>query len=490
MNLSKNNSFNSSKNSAYDQSSFLRKVKTDKKINLKKIYILVGILLALITILYAWGVVYFKDHFLPNTYISGYNMSFMSLDEAVRQLDFISEDRKVVIKGKDFEEAEVLASEVGLVLSDSPNIEETLNEQNPLSWPSNLLYSNATKIESNRSMDEDQLDAVINNLSIVSGVQVIPTENAKAVFNGTEFEIQEETYGTQVNTDVLRGKVHDALFDGTSVINLLSEDCYVMPVVTSDSPELLASLDQLNNALNTTITYDFKIGQETLESAQFANWLTTDDSGNSTFDDDYVNAYIQALKDKYDTVGQPVNFTTSYGEVLEFTSDQGWEIDTEQESTQLKEAILAGTPVVREPVYAQEGLDRASGNMITGTYVEISIGNQEMWFYKDGEVVTDTSVVTGNTNGYSTPTGLYYLQGKGRDVTLKGFNADGSRYESPVTFWMPFNGNIGIHDASWRSSYGGTIYRGNGSHGCINTPYSAAKRIYDTIEVGDPVIVY
>jgi lipoprotein-anchoring transpeptidase ErfK/SrfK len=56
---------------------------------------------------------------------------------------------------------------------------------------------------------------------------------------------------------------------------------------------------------------------------------------------------------------------------------------------------------------------------------------------------------------------------------------------------MPFNGGVGLHDAdSWRSSYGGSIYKTNGSHGCINLPLSAAKTIYETVSAGWPVIVY
>ena len=57
------------------------------------------------------------------------------------------------------------------------------------------------------------------------------------------------------------------------------------------------------------------------------------------------------------------------------------------------------------------------------------------------------------------------LNYKQKGATLKGPN-----YEAEVTYWMPFNGNIGIHDASWRYSFGGEIYKRNGTHGCVNAP--------------------
>jgi hypothetical protein len=55
---------------------------------------------------------------------------------------------------------------------------------------------------------------------------------------------------------------------------------------------------------------------------------------------------------------------------------------------------------------------------------------------------------------------------------------------------MPFNGNIGMHDASWRSKFGAAIYLRSGSHGCINLPTSVAPTIYDAIYTNYPVIVY
>ena len=69
-------------------------------------------------------------------------------------------------------------------------------------------------------------------------------------------------------------------------------------------------------------------------------------------------------------------------------------------------------------------------------------------------------------------------------------NAGGGSYSSHVSFWMPFNGGQGLHDATWRSSFGGSIYRGSGSHGCVNCPYSTAAVLYKYVEEGFPVIVY
>ena len=55
----------------------------------------------------------------------------------------------------------------------------------------------------------------------------------------------------------------------------------------------------------------------------------------------------------------------------------------------------------------------------------------------------------------------------------------GPGYASPVKFWVPVKGGIGIHDASWRKEFGGDIYQTAGSHGCINTPKDKMEELYD-----------
>lgn len=127
---------------------------------------------------------------------------------------------------------------------------------------------------------------------------------------------------------------------------------------------------------------------------------------------------------------------------------------------------------------------------IGGTYVEVSIADQTMWCYKDYEVVVETPVVTGNPNkGNATPSGsVWAFDCHKSPATLGSYVTQG--YSSYVNYWMSFTGNVGIHDSSWRSSYGGDIYLTNGSHGCVNTPYEAAKKIYETVSVGTAVFVY
>ncbi len=116
-------------------------------------------------------------------------------------------------------------------------------------------------------------------------------------------------------------------------------------------------------------------------------------------------------------------------------------------------------------------------------YVVVSISKQRLEYYEYDKLVLSSDVVTG-ING-KTPTGTFKALSKARNIILRG--AD---YASHVDYWIAFKGrSFGFHDASWRSKFGGTIYKTNGSHGCVNMPYAKVKQLYNLISIGTPVYI-
>ena len=128
-----------------------------------------------------------------------------------------------------------------------------------------------------------------------------------------------------------------------------------------------------------------------------------------------------------------------------------------------------------------------------GTYVEVDKCDQTVYYYENYELQMASECVTGTeTNpSRSTPTGIYSIYMMERGRTLRGAQqADGSyAYSSYVNYWMAFNGGIGLHDATWRDDFGGSIYWYSGSHGCVNLPYWAAEELYNMVDIGTTVIV-
>ena len=177
-------------------------------------------------------------------------------------------------------------------------------------------------------------------------------------------------------------------------------------------------------------------------------------------------------------------------DLISLSGTLGWSIDVKGETEKIIEELKEGKDVKREVLYDATA-PTWEGNEIGDTYIEISRSAQRMWFYKNGSIIVETDVVTGCLNeGHSTPAGAYKLLNKLRNQTLIGANPD-DPYESKVSFWLPFIGNMyGIHDASWRGRFGGSIYVYNGSHGCVNTPYNKVQAIYENIEIGTPVLIY
>ena len=116
--------------------------------------------------------------------------------------------------------------------------------------------------------------------------------------------------------------------------------------------------------------------------------------------------------------------------------------------------------------------------------IDIYISQQKLYYYEYGNIVLSSDIVTGIHNG--TPTGHYKILNKARNTTLKGED-----YESFVNYWIAFRGSsYGIHDASWRSQFGGQIYKTNGSHGCVNMPYYNVQKLYNMAPIGTPVNIY
>lgn len=123
--------------------------------------------------------------------------------------------------------------------------------------------------------------------------------------------------------------------------------------------------------------------------------------------------------------------------------------------------------------------------------VEVSIPEQMMYCYLNNTLVLASPCVTGlPTSGRATATGRFSIYYKERDRYLQGYNSDGSKYKAWVNYWMPFYKGQGLHDASWRGSFGGNIYTYSGSHGCVNLPPDVAARLYEISWVGMPVFIH
>ena len=243
-----------------------------------------------------------------------------------------------------------------------------------------------------------------------------------------------------------------------------------------------------------SVTYQMPNKQtEVLDGLTIASWVNGSKGLTVSVDAAKVADYVQGLRNKYDTPTGTQTWQSADGTTKSIKTNYGWHIDQAKETEALIANIQSLQSVTREPVYASRAVQTEMPQW-GKTFVEIDISSQHVYFYQDGNCVWDSKCVTGTATDpdRATPTGVFALKYKQRDRVLRGrINPQTGKpsYESPVAYWMPFNGNIGLHDANWRSSFGGNIYLKSGSHGCINLPPKNAKTLYELITPGTVIVV-
>ncbi|MDR2888507.1 MAG: L,D-transpeptidase family protein, partial [Lachnospiraceae bacterium] len=211
-----------------------------------------------------------------------------------------------------------------------------------------------------------------------------------------------------------------------------------------------------------------------------------DEQGDLVLDEEAVTRFVDELADRYDTVGATRQFRATNGETIAVSGGTyGNKLDQKAEVAYLLKAFGERRSEIHTPEYTHMALLQGKDD-IGDTYIEIDMTAQQMYYYSAGECVLSTPVVTGNTAlRRGTPVGVNFVYSKERNRILRGED-----YASPVDYWMPVNGGIGIHDASWRSEYGGEIYKTDGSHGCINTPRDKVEQLFEMVELGTPCVMY
>jgi hypothetical protein len=119
--------------------------------------------------------------------------------------------------------------------------------------------------------------------------------------------------------------------------------------------------------------------------------------------------------------------------------------------------------------------------------VVVSISQQTMWAYEDGELVITSLVSTGigEVPETETPIGHFTVLTKFESETMEG-TISGEHYrveDVPSVMYFDNNGNA-LHGTYWHSNFGAPM-----SHGCINLPLDVAAFLFSWTEIGTPVSV-
>ena len=435
---------------------------------------------------YAGATLFFKDSFYFRTILSDLKIGGKTAEAAQMAINQKGENFELSLYGRGVNKQKLKGKDFELNYSIQEDLSDLKEEQNAFAWPIALIKPDKLKVTEDVSFNEERLEEAIAKLDYFKETKIIEPVSAEIVFNGTEFEITPEQDGNKLNKQKVKETVIEALNNSTRVLSLEESNCYEEPEFYADDERLIAAKDLMNQYIQTKITYVFGSKEETVTPEEIGSWVAIDNQGEASIDESKIREYLSELDKKYSTLGATRKFKNSYGQMATVTGgDYGWQLSITDETKAIMEALKSGQSIHREPiatVHSQEYRE----NEISNSYVEINLTTQHLWYYYNGKLVTQGGIVTGDQRrGYSTPQGTYRLTYKQRNATLTG-----PGYSTPVSYWMPFNGGIGIHDAVWRGSFGGTIYKTNGSHGCVNAPYNMAKAIYQTIDETIPNVCY
>ena len=429
----------------------------------------------------------YKTRFFLNTQINGVDASGKTAAEVQELIAEGVNGYTLTIDERNNQTETIAGTDIKLHAEFDGSLEKMVAAQNPFAWLWHMKQEEYT-IGTMVAYDDAALESQIRNLSCLDPEKAVEPVNAKIseYVSGQGYSIEPEQEGTAVEAEKLTQAVTGAIENLQDHLSLEEADVYKKPTVLKDDASLAEQLDKMNKYAKMSVTYQFGDSTETLNGDQIHAWLIANADGSVSVDSSKVSEYVSEMAKAHNTSNKAKTLKTSYGSTIQVSGGTyGWKINQAAETEALAAIIASGESTTREPEYSQKAASHGA-NDYGDTYVEINLTGQHLFFYKEGKLVVESDFVSGNlAKGWGTPAGSYPLAYKQKNAVLKGEN-----YRTPVNYWMPFNNGIGMHDAKWRSSFGGTIYKTGGSHGCINLPPSVAKTIFDNISAGTPVICY
>ena len=453
------------------------------------IWVLLSVVVLVVVPLYLFLALFYRNGYSYGTVIDGIyatGLTPQEVDERMTMRHSLIQFEIEVAEG----DYEILTlDEEAYTVSYIEALQQIKDEQNPFLWFMNLLGAKEYHVEAVYAYDEAELRNRIDALPCFQLEQPEP---------GLTLQFDDES--GYVLHDVTKGifdaplayeKVMSAVYDSAQSISLT--DCYYDLPETEETKALREEYAHI--AAFQEFHFQYVLGEDTEEitPAIVAGWrlvdadgsYVRDANGGYVLDEAQVDAYVDALCDTYDTYECPRTYETHDGKIVHVDkSIYGNKIDREAEKAYLRNAYLTRSEEVREPIYLHKAPYQGRHDF-GPDYIEVNLTQQHLYFILDNEVFIDTDIVSGHAKGHSSPEVCAFVQAKMEKRTLRG-----PGYASFVNYWCPVYKAVGLHDATWRNSFGGEIYLKNGSHGCINIPLEIMKQMYPKMYEGMPVIIF
>lgn len=441
----------------------------------------------------------YRSRFLPVSMINGIDCSDMDAEEVSARLTPSVDDYVLVVKGRDYATGEsgavlgrITASDINMRYDGiQSSVEDILAQQDEYKWifpyftDQTASYSVATVM----SYDEEKAKNFVQTWDAFQAKNMRESQDAyiSAYSEQTNrYTVIPGTISTRLNSESAHQYIIAALNNFGAELDLEALGCYEEKTAEKDEAKLNDAVNTVNKWLSASVTYDWNGTKVVLDKEQLRDWISMVDD-EPVLDTEAVKSFVKKQASAYDTYGKYGSFTTIHNVTFNlYRASYGWKTDINAETEALIQLIQEGSKADREPSYSVVARKKGTDD-IGDSYVEIDLTHQHLYLHSDGEVVLETDFVSGDMTipGRATPQGIF-------GVTYKQLNAvlRGEDYATPVSYWMPFYGDFGMHDAAWRRVFGGDVYIANGSHGCVNLPLDKAAVIFQYVSKGFPVICY
>lgn len=468
-----------------------------KKGNSKTPLIVCGVIAGI----YLVGAITFSQVYMPGTKINGQDVSLKSPSAVAQEYEAASSSYALKVAGDNID-LTIPASDVNLQYNYASTLSSVDQGGAPFAWPVKVFTGNNLSVNFAPTYDQDKLQSLVQAAVDKANQGATQPTNATIAYNSSSkaYEVTPDQYGTAVDGQKTLDNVKAALDSSLTSLNL-GEESLVAPTVLASDPKLASAADSANKMLNASQSLMVNGTESTKVAAdQINTWVFLSDDLTPMVSLDAVKQWVNdTYAPTVNTVGGTRTYTTPYGKQVTVTGGTyGFNVDVDGLAQAIDNGVQSGNAGSIDVPFSSTAASYNPGSQDWGKrYIDIDITEQHARMYDDsGALIWESDIVSGNPlKGFDTPEGVYTInENKTRNTVLVGldYNHDGEPdYKTPVSFWNPFIGNlVALHDAPTRGAFGGSIYKGRGSHGCVNLPVSKAKQLYELCQVGDVVVVH
>ncbi len=437
---------------------------------------------------------------LPGVSVAGKDLSFKTRAQAKQELEGLNTQRNFTIQVGD-KTFTATSEDLGASydINATVNLAYDIGHTSPLPLVSLAEVNTGGQLGYSYHVDTQKLKDFTSK--IVSSVGNDPVNATLKITDGN-IEVVPDQDGLRIDEKALSTLLNNSIADGKDQNLKLDPVSIKAPIQAKDIGGVQKQADDLLNR-NVVLNYEGK--QFVPNRADKGHWLEFDAEKQPDGTEklvihtsrEQIKGYLQSVANQVDIAPINKKITIVNGsETVDREGHEGTAINQDPAADQITTAFNSNqdtnVTLTSRPVAFSTERKRIGNcsSQDSGKAIEVNLSSQSLLACQDGQVVFSTPITSGAAGaGFPTVQGTFAIYAKERSRYLNGAQY-GYSYNVYVDYWMPFYSGFGLHDADWRSSFGGQDYYYGGSHGCVNMPKSSAAFLYGWADVGTPVWIH